>query len=812
MFVVKRDGSKQSVKLEKIQKRIKISAKGLNRVDVDSIAQKVVEGLYDGVTSKELDALAVETSAYLSSKEPQYDTLAVRLAISALHKETDSSFSSVIEKLHNNKDINGVSKPYIADDVYKIVKKNASVLDSAIVYNRDYLFDFFGFKTLEKSYLLKLNKKIVERPQHLWMRVSLGIHKNDIESAIQTYNKMSMLEFTHATPTLFNSGTPKNQLSSCFLTQVESDSISGIFNSLKEVALISQCAGGLGISFSNIRSKGSIIHGTNGHSNGIIPFLKIYEATARGIDQGGGKRKGSFAIYLEPSHPDIFEFLDIRKNNGKEEMRARDLNIALMIPDLFMKRVDEDGQWTLMDPNKCLGLYDSYGEEYEKKYLEYEASGKGEKTVKAQDLWEAIITSQIETGEPYILFKDACIKKSNQQHMVGNGCSIVSNLCSEILEIVGPDDISVCNLASISLKSCVEGKKGNRVFNFAKLEENTRILTQNLNKVIDVNFYPVEKAKKTNLRDRPIGIGVQGLADVFALMGYTWDSSEAKQLNKDIFETMYYSFVSESISLAKSDGPYDSYKGSPASKGLLQFDLWGVTPSDRYNWKKVKEKLEKYGMRNSLGLCCMPTASTGQILGNTECIEMATSNLYKRNTLSGEFIVINKYLIQDLLDLGLWNEPIRQQIMNNNGSIQTISEIPDNIKNLYKTVWEMSQKIVIEMSADRGQYICQTQSLNLFIKEANYAKISSALFYAHTLGLKTGMYYCRQQAASEAIKFTIDAVKPQETESDIAIRKLKELGTDEATIQQMIKDGTVIESAKGACSLANPGSCEMCSG
>jgi len=814
MLVLKRDGQKEPVKLEKIQKRIKVASKGLNRVDVDAVSQKVVAGLYDCVTSKELDNLAIETAAYLSAKDPQYDTLAVRLAVSTLHKETDETFSSAIEKLYNNTDTHGNPKPLISEEVYKIVKKNSSFLNSSIVDNRDYLFDYFGFKTLERSYLLKIKKKIIERPQHMWMRVSIGIHKTDLEAAVNTYNKMSLLEMTHATPTLFNAGTPKNQMSSCFLLQVEDDSVHGIFNSLKETALISQSAGGIGISFSNVRSKGSVIYGTGGSSNGIVPFLKIFEATARGIDQGGGKRKGSFAIYLEPWHADIFEFLDLRKNNGKEEMRARDLNLALWIPDIFMKRVEADGDWTLLDPNKCHGLHDSFGDEFEQKYLKFESEGKGEKTIKARQVWEAIITSQIETGQPYILYKDAACRKSNQKNLIGNGKNLSSNLCAEILEVVGKDDISVCNLASISLKSCIEGKK-EKIFNFEKLEEIARTLTANLNRVIDENYYPVEKARTTNLRDRPIGIGVQGLADAFAVMGYSWDSAEAKQLNKDIFETIYFGAVSESIVQARASGVYGTYEGSPASQGLLQFDLWNIAPSDRHDWKKVKSDLKKYGMKNSLLICCMPTASTSQILGNTESIEMTTSNLYKRSTLSGEFVVINKYLVDDLIKQNLWNDGLRQKIMAADGSIQGIEEIPAEIKALYKTVWETSQKVILNMAADRGPYICQTQSMNLYVRDANMAKMTTALFHGWKAGLKTGIYYLRQQAASDAVKITLDnkvKVKDDELLSK-AIKKLEYSGYDKETMDMLKQNPKeLIEIAKGVCSIADPKSCDMCSG
>lgn len=789
MQIVKRDGRTETVKLEKISKRIERHCKDLKSVDPISIAQKVVQGLYDGVSSMELDKLAMETSYSMSVKHPEYDKLALRLAISALHKDTDSTFSSTMFRLSEVKDANGNSKPLIDAKVLKFIKKNAAVLDSAIDYNRDYNFDYFGFKTLERSYLLKINGKIVERPQHMWMRVACGIHSDDIDAALNTYELLSTFKATHATPTLFNAGTPKNQLSSCFLVAMKDDSIAGIYDTLKEVALISQSAGGIGVHIHNIRSKGSPIYGTGGVSNGIIPLLKNFNETAKYVDQGGGKRKGSFAIYLESTHPDIFDFLDLRKNNGKEELRARDLNLAIWASDLFFKKVEADEDWHLMDPNISKGLADVYDEtieggSYTNLYNKYVSEGKYVRVVKARDLWAAMLQAQIETGQPYITSKDAGNRKSNQKNI---GVCKSSNLCAEIFEVSTPEETAVCNLSSISLPAYVEGKKGKRNYNFARLEETVKTLVENLDKIIDVEYYPVETAKRSNSNHRPTGIGIQGLADVFALMRMPWESEEAKKLNKDIAESMYYAAVRASCDLAKKKGAYNTFKGSPASEGVLQFDLWGVTPSDRYDWAGLKKDVIKYGLRNSLLISHMPTASTSQILGNTECFEPITSNIYKRATLSGEFIQINKYLVDDLIELNLWNETLRQKIIASNGSVQGIAEIPDNLKQLYKTVWEISQRTIIDMAADRGAYTCQSQSMNLYFKDSNFAKLSSAYMYAWKKGLKTIVYYTRTTAAREAIKFTVD----------------KEI---EKQMQQ-----TSEENLEGiACSLDNPEACEMC--
>ncbi len=759
MQIIKRDGSVEQVKLDKISKRIERHSKDLKNIDTVEIAQKVIQGLYDGVTSVELDKLAMETAYSLSVRHPEFDKLATRLAISSLHKETKSSFSEVITDLYNLKDTHGNKKSLIDERVYKFVKKNAHILDSKIDYSRDFKFDFFGFKTLERSYLLKINGKIVERPQTLYMRVACGIHFDDIDAALETYEFLSKMDATHATPTLFNSGLNKNQLSSCFLVAMKDDSIVGIFDTLKECALISQSAGGIGLHIHDIRSKGSLIYGTGGTSNGLVPLLKTFCQTALYVDQGGNKRKGSIACYCPDYHADILDFLDLRKNNGKEELRARDLNLALWISDLFFKTVKEDGDWYLMDPNVSKGLSDVYdeveGEEgsFTKLYNKYVAEGKYIKKIKAREVWSAIITSQIETGQPYVLSKDACNRKSNQKNL---GVTKSSNLCAEIVEYSDPTETAVCNLASISLPACVEGKKGKRVFNFEKLEQITRQLTINLNKIIDIEYYPVDTAKKSNTKHRPTGIGIQGLADVFAQMRYSWESPEAKELNKQIAETIYYSAIKTSCELAKKQGKYETFDGSPASEGLLQFDLWGVKPSDRYDWDALKKNVKKHGLRNSLHIANMPTASSSQILGNTECFEPITSNIYKRQTLSGEFVVINKYLVEDLMELGLWTETVRQKIIAAEGSVQNIDEIPNNIKALYKTVWELSQKIVIDFAADRGPFVCQSQSMNLYFKNANAAKISSALMYGWEKGLKTLSYYIRNTASREAAKFTVD--------------------------------------------------------
>ncbi len=753
MFVVKRDGKKEPVKFDKITARIEKLCYGLNAslVDPIDVAKKVIEGLFDGVTTSELDNLAAETAASLTTKHPDYALLASRIAVSNLHKNTVKSFSDTMKALYEYVDPKtGKNAALLADDVFDIIQKNAEELDSSIIYDRDFGFDYFGFKTLEKSYLLKLDGKIAERPQHLFMRVSVGIHKEDIESAIKTYNLMSERWFTHATPTLFNSGTPKPQMSSCFLLTMKDDSIEGIYDTLKQTAKISQSAGGIGLSIHNVRATGSYISGTNGTSNGIIPMLRVFNDTARYVDQGGGKRKGAFAIYLEPWHADIFEFLDLRKNHGKEEMRARDLFYALWVSDLFMQRVEANEDWSLFCPHEAPGLADCHGAAFEALYTKYEAEGRARKTVKAQELWFAVLDAQVETGTPYLLYKDAANAKSNQQNL---GTIKSSNLCTEILEYTSADEIAVCNLASLALPRYVRDGK----FDHEKLYEVTYQAAVNLNKIIDNNYYPVEEARTSNLRHRPIGLGVQGLADAFILLRMPFESEEAKQLNKEIFETIYFAAMTASKDLAIKDGAYETFKGSPLSKGQFQFDLWNVKPdSGRWDWENLRLDVMNHGVRNSLLVAPMPTASTSQILGNNECFEPYTSNIYTRRVLSGEFIIVNKHLLRDLVNRGLWDNTMKNKIISANGSVQDIAEIPQDLKDLYKTVWEIKMRNIIDMAADRGAYICQSQSLNLFINSPNASKLTSMHFYAWKKGLKTGMYYLRTQAASQAVKFTVE--------------------------------------------------------
>jgi len=774
MYVVKRDGRQEKVSFDKITARISKLAYGLNREFCDPllVAQKVTAGVYKGVKTSELDELASETAASMATQHPDYSTLAARIAVSNLHKTTDKIFTDVVEKMYRHiNPKNGQDAPLIADDVYEIIKEHGDRLNSEILYDRDFDYDYFGYKTLERSYLLRVNGKIAERPQHMLMRVSVGIHKEDIESAVATYHALSEKWFTHASPTLFNAGTPRPQLSSCFLLTMKDDSIEGIYDTLKECAVISKSAGGIGLSIHNIRGTSSYIRGTNGTSNGIVPMLRVFNDTARYVDQGGGKRKGAFAIYLEPWHPDVFEWLDLRKNHGKEEARARDLFYGLWTPDLFMKRVESNGDWSLFCPNECPGLADCWGEEFVKLYERYEREGKARKTIKAQTLWFAILEAQVETGNPYMLFKDACNGKSNQQNL---GCIKSSNLCTEIVEYTSPEETAVCNLASIALSRFVveEGaedankgtklvgslKAGQRRFDFKALERVTKRVAINLNKIIDVNFYPAETARRSNMRHRPIGIGVQGLADTFILLGLTFDGPEARQLNKDIFETIYYAALSASMEAAKKDGVYPSYHengGCPVSKGMLQPDMWGVETSDRWDWKGLREAIKEHGVRNSLLLAPMPTASTSQILGNNECFEPYTSNLYSRRVLSGEFVVVNQHLLSDLVDLGLWNKDLKNELIAANGSVAGLS-IPDNLKTIYKTVWEIKQRSLIDMAADRGAFIDQSQSFNVHVSDPNFGKLTSMHFYAWKRGLKTGMYYLRTRAAADAIKFTVD--------------------------------------------------------
>ncbi len=790
MLVVKRDGRRESVKFDKITARIEKLCYGLDRSYIEpvEIAKKVINGIYDGVTTVELDNLAAETAASMTTQHPEFAKLAARIAISNLHKVTSKSFSNTMKRLYSYVDPRTEENaPLISTEAYGVIKKNAALLDSTIIYDRDFSYDYFGFKTLERSYLMKIDGAVVERPQHMLMRVAVGIHMDDIDAVIETYNLLSEKWFTHATPTLFNAATPKPQLSSCFLLTAKDDSIDGIYDTLKQCAKISQSAGGIGLSIHNIRATGSYIKGTGGVSNGIVPMLRNFDMTARYVDQGGGKRKGSFAIYLEPWHADIFAFLDLKKNHGKEELRARDLFYSLWISDLFMKRVENNEMWSLFCPNEAPGLAECYGEEFEKLYAKYEKEGKFRKQVKAQDLWFEILEAQIETGTPYMLYKDAANKKSNQKNL---GTIKSSNLCTEIIEYTSPDEVAVCNLASIALPKFVteDGK-----FDHQKLYDITYVVTKNLNKVIDVNYYPVVEAKNSNMKHRPIGIGVQGLADTFIKLKMPFDSEESRGLNADIFETIYFAAMTASMDEAKADGAYKTFKGSPVSKGIFQFDMWGVTPtSGRWDWENLKREVKKNGVRNSLLVAPMPTASTSQILGNNECFEPYTSNIYTRRTLSGEFIVVNKHLMNDLIELGLWNESMKNRLIAANGSIQDIPEIPQHIKDLYKTVWEISQKAIIDMAADRGAYICQSQSMNVHIQDPNFGKLTSMHFYAWKRGLKTGMYYLRSKAATDAIKFTVDKEAVNDTSSA------------EAKVQNQQNQADM------ACSLDNPDDCEAC--
>ena len=814
MYVIKRDGRRESVKFDKITARIEKLSYGLDPTYIQPIevAKKVVSGIYDGVTTAELDNLAAETSASMTTKHPDYAILAARVAISNLHKNTLKSFSATMKRLYTYVDPKtGENASMVSKEVYEIIRKNAALLDSTIIYDRDYNYDYFGYKTLEKSYLLKVDGKIAERPQHMLMRVAVGIHHNNIEKAVETYNLLSEKWFTHATPTLFNAGTPKPQMSSCFLLTMKEDSIDGIYDTLKQCALISQSAGGIGLSIHDVRATGSYIKGTNGTSNGIVPMLRVFNDTARYVDQGGGKRKGSFAIYMEPWHADIFDFLDLKKNHGKEEQRARDLFYAMWIPDLFMKRVEDNDTWSLFCPHECPGLSDNHSEEFEKLYEKYEREGKARRTVKAQDLWFAILESQIETGTPYMLYKDHANAKSNQKNL---GTIKSSNLCTEIMEYTAPDEVAVCNLASIALTKFVEeGEDGFARFDHQKLYEITKVVTCNLNRIIDLNYYPVPEAERSNKRHRPIGIGIQGLADALCLLRMPFESDEARQLNKDVFETIYFGAMEASMELAKEEKPYETWEGSPISQGTFQFDMWGVKPdSNRWDWEKLRKAVVKYGVRNSLLLAPMPTASTSQILGNNECFEPFTSNIYVRRVLSGEFVVVNKYLLKDLVKLNLWNEDMKNKLIQANGSIQPIPDIPQNIKDLYKTSWEIKQRTLLDMSADRGAYICQSQSLNVFMEEPNFAKLTSMHFYAWKKGLKTGMYYLRTRAAADPVQFTVQKQAEPQIEPALAVAE-KELD-----YTQYAQEHT--EAAKSApardnkadmqCSLDDPEGCEAC--
>ncbi len=812
MYVIKRDGRRESVKFDKVTARIEKLSYGLdsNYVQPVEVAKKVVSGIYDGVTTAELDNLAAETAASMTTKHPDYAILAARVAISNLHKNTLKSFSATMKRLYTYVDVKtGENASLLAKEVYDVIRQHASLLDSTIIYDRDYAYDYFGYKTLEKSYLLKVDGKIVERPQHMLMRVAIGIHQEDVQAAIETYHLLSEKWFTHATPTLFNAGTPKPQMSSCFLLTMKEDSISGIYDTLKSCALISQSAGGIGLSIHDVRATGTYIKGTNGQSNGIVPMLRVFNDTARYVDQGGGKRKGSFAIYMEPWHADIFDFLDLKKNHGKEEQRARDLFFALWIPDLFMKRVEANDTWSLFCPHECPGLSDTHSADFEKLYERYEMEGKARKIIKAQDLWFAIMESQIETGTPYMLYKDHANSKSNQKNL---GTIKSSNLCTEIIEYTAPDEVAVCNLASIALPKFVEqGADGFMRFDHQKLYEITKVITRNLNKIIDLNFYPVPEAEKSNKRHRPIGIGVQGLADAFCMLRMPFDSEEARQLNKDVFETIYYGAMESSMELAIKNGPYETWEGSPISQGIFQFDMWGVKPeSKRWDWEKLRKGVIQNGVRNSLLLAPMPTASTSQILGNNECFEPFTSNIYVRRVLSGEFVVVNKYLLKDLVKLGLWNEEMKNNLVRASGSIQPIPNIPQNIKDLYKTGWEIKQRSLLDMSADRGAFICQSQSLNIFMEEANFGKLTSMHFYAWKKGLKTGMYYLRTRAASDPVQFTLSKQAEAQIEPAMEVIAEKELNYVQYAEEHAKPVSPRDSRSDMQCSLDDPENCEAC--
>jgi ribonucleoside-diphosphate reductase alpha subunit len=806
MKVKKRDGRSEEVSFDKIMRRIYYLCDGLDQryIDIIEICKKVILGLYDGVSTSILDNLAAETAASMATVHPDYAILAARIAVSNLHKNTSASFSETMKMLHEYVDPKtGKKAQLIADDIMDKIWEYKTELDNTVVHERDYDFDYFGFKTLERSYLMRLDNYIVERPQYMFLRAAIGIHKDNIKAALETYDLMSQKWFIHATPTLFNSGTPKPQLSSCFLLSVTEDSIPGIFETLSRCAKISQSAGGIGLSVHNIRAKGSYIKGTGGTSNGIVPMLRVYNDTARYVDQGGGKRKGAFAIYIEPWHADIFDFLELKKNHGKEEARARDLFYALWIPDLFMERVETDAEWTLMCPNECPGLFENHSENFNELYLKYEAEGRGRQTIKARELWLKIMESQIETGTPYMLYKDHANRKSNQKNL---GTIRSSNLCTEIMEYTSADEVAVCNLASISLSKFVnaEGK-----YDFDRLYDITRIVTRNLNRVIDINYYPIDEAKNSNMRHRPIGIGVQGLADAFIMMRYPFESVEAKMLNRAIFETIYFAALTESCALAKEQGHYESYPGSPISEGILQFDLWDQKPSSRWDWDTLREEIKQYGVRNSLLVAPMPTASTSQILGNNECFEPYTSNIYTRRTLSGEYIVVNKHLLKDLIDSGYWNDEVKELLIAANGSVQNIDGLPEDIKELYKTAYEIKQRTIIDMSADRGAFICQSQSMNLFVEAPNFAKLSSMHFHAWKSGLKTGMYYLRSKAASEPIKFTLSSKYQQKFVPQTVNEPVKTAETFEDKNYETAENAA--NSAEGiACSLDNPDECLMC--
>jgi ribonucleoside-diphosphate reductase alpha chain len=752
MRVTKRNGELKTVEFDKILRRLKILGNEAGiKINYTSLAMKVIDQLFDGISTTKIDELSAEQCASMSSTHHDYNTLAGRIVVSNHQKNTEPSFSKVMTALYNFKDKHGHHSPLVSEELYAVVQVAGEEFDTMCDYSRDYLIDYFGFKTLDRAYLMKIDGKSVERAQHMWLRVSIGIHGTDMSAIKETYDYMSRKYFTHATPTLFNAGTPHPQLSSCFLQAMENDSVDGIYNTLKDCALISKWAGGIGLHIHNVRASGSHIRGTNGNSNGIVPMLKVFNHTAKYIDQGGGRRNGSFAIYLEPWHADVEMFLQMRKNHGDEELKARDLFYAVWVPDLFMERIKVNGKWTLMCPDECPGLADVYGDEFVALYTKYEQEGKGRATVNARDIWLQILDAQMETGTPYILFKDACNKKSNQKNI---GTIKSSNLCTEVIQYSDDTETAVCNLASIALPTFVSA---DGVFDYEELHKVTKVVTANLNRVIDINYYPIEKARKSNMRHRPIGMGVQGLNDTFMLMDISFHSDEAKDVNKKIFETMYHAALERSCELAQGYGPYETFAGSPASQGILQFDMWNVDPTNtRYDWTALKQKIMTHGLRNSLLLAPMPTASTSQILGFNECIEPVTSNIYSRRTLAGEFIMTNKYLMNDLLKLDLWNDKIKNNIIANNGSVQHIEAIPQKIRDKYKTVWELPMKHLIDMSADRGAYICQSQSLNLWLEDPNYNALTSMHFYSWSKGLKTGIYYLRRRARHQAQKFTIE--------------------------------------------------------
>jgi len=766
MYVIKRDGQREIVSFDKILQRIKKTGQEAGiQLNYTALTMKVIDQLFDGISTSQIDELTSDQCASLASTHPDYTALAGRIVVSNLQKNTSNSFAAAMTHLYYFRDKHEKLSPLISYELYQIVVKHNKELNALCDYSRDYLIDFFGFKTLERAYLMKIDKKVVERPQHMWLRVAIGIHGDNMERVKETYEYMSLKYFTHATPTLFNAGTTRPQLSSCFLLAMESDSIPGIYNTLSDCANISKWAGGIGLHIHNIRATGSHIRGTNGISNGIVPMLRVFNTTAKYVDQGGGKRNGSFAIYLEPWHADIEIFLQMRKNHGDEELKARDLFYALWIPDLFMERVKTDGDWTLVCPDECPGLADVYGDEFNELYTRYEEKKKGRKTVSARKLWFQILDAQMETGTPYLCYKDAANRKSNQKNV---GVIKSSNLCSEIMEVSTPEETAVCNLASIALPAFIDYTIRPPTYDFEKLHKITKIVTYNLNKVIDVNYYPTDKTRASNMRHRPVGIGVQGLADTFIQMGFPFASDTAKDLNRLIFETMYHAALEQSCELAREEGYYETFPGSPASKGELQYDLWGVTPTEgRYDWSALKENIKIHGLRNSLLLAPMPTASTSQILGYNECIEPITSNIYSRRTLAGEFMLGNKYLIRDLLDLGLWNEELKNNIIANRGSIQHMEFIPENIREKYKTVWEIPMRNLIDMAADRGAFVCQSQSLNLWMEEPTYSALTSMHFYAWSKGLKTGMYYLRRRGRHQAQQFTIEPTNRHGGQDDI---------------------------------------------